>query len=259
MGNLFGSLWGDAKRAVGTAISDGAHLAGDGLNAAGLTGAAQLVDRVGNQAGYPLGADVAELELGETSDPAELVHGDPAAIRSSATTLRTFSGALGETARGLRGVDTAHWTGAAADAFRARFTPHPAQWQDASSATSTAAGALESYAGAVESAQDQARQAITWYEQGQQATAEAQASYQAQVAAYNRAVQAYDTKLAGGTAAGGGGGGGGAPPPPGAFEDPGTALRQQAAQLLGEARTARDAAAASAASAIRPAPELAPG
>jgi hypothetical protein len=152
MGDLFGSLWDDAKQTVGTGLNDGAHLAGAGLNAAGLTGAARAVDTLGDQAGYRLGADVPELELGETSDPAELLHGDPEAIRSSATTLRTFSGALGETAHGLQGVDTAHWTGAAADAFRARFAPHPAQWQDASSATSTAAGALESYAGAVESA-----------------------------------------------------------------------------------------------------------
>ena len=196
MGNLFGSLWNDAKQTLGTAVDDGTHLVGDGLNAAGLTGAAQAVDTLGDQAGYQLGADVAELQLGQTSDPAQLVHGDPGAIRSSAGTLRTFSGAFGETARGLQGTDSAHWTGAAADAFRARFAPHPARWQDASSATSTAAGALESYAGAVESAQGQARQAIAVYEQGQQATAQAQASYNAQVAAYNRAAQAYNATLA---------------------------------------------------------------
>src|SRR6202012_1921354 len=120
------------------------------LNAAGLTGAAQLVDTVGNQAGYHLGADEPELELGQTSDPAELVHGDPAAIRSSAAALRQFSGAFGEAGRGLQGLDTAHWTGAAADAFRARFAPHPAQWQDAGAATGSAGRALESYAGAGE-------------------------------------------------------------------------------------------------------------
>jgi len=252
MGDLFGSLWDDAKQTVGTGLNDGAHLAGAGLNAAGLTGAARAVDTLGDQAGYRLGADVPELELGETSDPAELVHGDPEAIRSSATTLRTFSGALGETAHGLQGVDTAHWTGAAADAFRARFAPHPAQWQDASSATSTAAGALESYAGAVESAQGQARQAVDLYEQGQQASRQAQATYQAQVAAFNRAAAAYDAKLASG------GDPGAAPSEPGAFDDPGVALRQQAAQVLGEARAARDEAASAAAGAIRPASDLAP-
>ena len=252
MGNLFGSLWDDAKQTAGTAVSDGAHLVGDGLSAVGLTGAAREAETLGDEAGFRLGANGPELELGQTSDPGELVHGDPAAIRSSAATLRTFSGAFGETARGLQGLDTTHWTGAAADAFRVKFTPHPARWQDASAATETAAGALESYAGAVESAQDQARQAIGRYEQGQQATAQAQAGYQAQVAAYNRAAQAYDAKLAGGQDPGR------PPAEPGAFDDPGAALRQQAAEILGQARTARAAAAAAAASAIRPATDLAP-
>ncbi|HWG13061.1 MAG TPA: DUF6531 domain-containing protein, partial [Streptosporangiaceae bacterium] len=252
MGNPFDDLWNDTKQVVGTGLDDGAHLVGDGLNAAGLHGAAQAVDALGDQTGYHLGAGVPELQLGETSDPAELVHGDPGTIRSSASKLRTFSGAFGETASGLRGLDTAHWTGAAADAFRAKFAPHPAKWQDAASATSMAAGALESYAGAVESAQGQAGQAITLYEQGQQATATAQAAYNSQIAAYNSAAQAYNAKLASGQNAGT------APAEPGAFSDPGAAMRQQAAQILGDARSARDRAAASAAGAIRPATGLAP-
>jgi RHS repeat-associated protein len=252
MGNPFSDLWNETKQVAGTGLNDGAHLLGDGLNAAGLHGAAQTVDTLGDKAGYDLGADVPELQLGETSDPAELVHGDPGAIRSSASKLRTFSGAFGETASGLKGLDTGHWTGAAADAFRAKFAPHPAKWQDAASATGTAAGALESYAGAVESAQGQARQAITLYEQGQQATAQAQAAYNAQVAAYNSAAQAYNATLASGQNPGT------APTEPGPFSDPGEAMRQQAAQILGDARNARDAAAASAAGAIRPATGLAP-
>src|ERR1700761_5943599 len=252
MGSLWGELWDDGKRALGDGLNDGAHLIGDGLSAVGLQGAAQTVDTLGDKAGYHLGADVAELQLGETTDPAELVHGDPAAIRSSASKLRTFSGAFGGTAGGLRGLDTGHWTGAAADAFRAKFTPHPAQWQDASSATGTAAGAPEAYAGAVESAQDQAREAIALYEQGQQASAAAQAAYNAKVAAYNSAAQAYNTKLASGQDPGT------APTEPAAYTDPGEAMRAQAAQILGAARGTRDAAAASAAGAIRPATGLAP-
>ena len=252
MGNPFGSLWNDARQAVGAGISDGAHALGDGLNAVGLHGAAQAVDTLGDKAGYDLGADVPELQLGQTADPAELVHGDPAAIRSSASRLRTFSSAFGETASGLRGLDTAHWTGSAADAFRAKFAPQPAKWQDASSANGTAAGALESYAGAVETAQNGARQAIDLYAQGEQATAAAQAAYNQQVAAYNSAAQAYNAQLASGQHPG-------TPPTePGPFTDPGEAMRQQAQQILSEARSARDAAAASAAGAIRPAADLAP-
>ncbi|MGD0936950.1 MAG: putative T7SS-secreted protein, partial [Streptosporangiaceae bacterium] len=252
MGNPFGSLWNDAKQAVGGGISDGAHALGDGLNAVGLHGAAQAVDTLGDKTGYDLGADVPELRLGQTSDPAELVHGDPAAIRSSASRLRTFSSAFGETASGLRGLDTAHWTGSAADAFRGKFAPQPAKWQDASSANGTASGALESYAGAVETAQNGARQAIDLYAQGEQASAAAQGAYNQQVAAYNSAAQAYNAQLASGKNPG-------TPPTElGPFTDPGEAMRQQAQQILSEARSSRDAAAASAAAAIRPATDLAP-
>ena len=252
MGNPFGSLWNDAKQAVGTGISDGAQALGDGLNAVGLHGAAQAVDTLGDKAGYDLGTDVPELQLGQTSDPAELVHGDPASIRSSASQLRTFSSAFGETASGLRGLDTAHWTGSAADAFRAKFAPQPAKWQDASSANGTASGALESYAGTVDAAQDAARRAIDLYAQGEQATTEAQAAYNQQVTAYNSAAQAYNAQLASGQNPG-------TPPTePGPFTDPGEAMRRQAQQILGEARSSRDAAAASAVAAIRPATELAP-
>ena len=210
------------------------------------------MDTLGDKAGYSLGADVPELQLGQTSDPAELVHGDPAAIRSSAAQLRTFSSAFGETSAGLKGLDTAHWTGSAADAFRAKFAPHPAKWQDASSATGTTSAALESYAGAVESAQGQATRAIGLYAQGQQATAAAQAAYNQQVAAYNSAAQAYNAQLAAGQNPG-------TPPAePGPFSDPGEAMRQEAQQILREARSARDIEAAAATNAIRPATGLAP-
>ena len=104
----------------------------------------------------------------------------------------------------------------------------------------------------MESAQGQARQAIDLYAQGQQATAQAQAAYNQQVAAYNSAAQAYNAQLAGGQNPG-------TPPAePGPFTDPGEPMRQQAQQILGEARAARDTAAASATAAIRPATELAP-
>jgi flagellar motor protein MotB len=250
--SIFGELWDKGKQLAGSGIDDVARLAAGGLNDVGLHGAAQWVATEGDKAGYDLGADVAELQLGQTSDPAELVHGDPAAIRSSTSRLKEFSAAFGEAAAGMRGLDTAHWTGAAADAFRAKFAPHPTQWQNAADATSTAVGALTSYAAVVESAQGQARQAISLYEQGQQATAAALASYNQQVGAYNSAASAYNAKLAAGQDPGT------RPTEPAAFTDPGAALRDQAQQLLAQARSARNAAAAAAAGKISGATNLAP-
>jgi RHS repeat-associated protein len=250
--NLFSGLAGDAERIAGRAVSDGAQLAGDALDAAGLSSAARAVDTLGDKAGYALGADVPELQLGQTSEPAQLVHGDPAAIRASASRLATFRAAFGQTADGLTGLDTEHWTGRAADAFRGKFAPHPARWQEASSATGNAGGALESYADAVESAQGLARQAIDVYAAGQQATASAQAAYRQQVNAYNSAAQVYNARLADGTDPGP------RPEAPAAFSDPGASLRAEAEQLLRRARAARDTAAAQAAATIKTATGAAP-
>jgi hypothetical protein len=54
-------------------------------------------------------------------------------------------------------MDTSTWTGAAADAFRAKYALQPGKRRDASTASGDASEALGSYAGAVEWAQGQAR------------------------------------------------------------------------------------------------------
>jgi RHS repeat-associated protein len=250
--SIFGDIWDEGKSLVGSGIDDLSKVAGDGLNDVGLHSAAQWVETEGDKAGYDLGADVGELQLGQTTDPAELIHGDPAAIRSSASRLRTFSSAFGETAAGMRGLDTAHWTGAAADAFRGKFAPHPAKWQDAADAATTASGVLESYAATVESAQGQARDAISLYQLGQQATASAATAYNQQVATYNSAANTYNAALAAGQNPGA------RPTEPGAFTDPGAALRDQAQQVLSQARASRNAAASAAAVKVSGAAGLAP-
>jgi uncharacterized protein YukE len=192
---LFGSAWDDLKQGAGDLVNDGAHVLGDGLNAVGLHGAANAVETEGDKIGYSLGADVGELQLGQTSDPKELVHGDAGTIRSTAAKLKTFQTGFGEVADGLDQIDTGYWEGAAADAFRAKFAPEPAKWSEAATAMSKASGALESYSSAVESAQSQAQQAIDLWNQGQEETKAAVAAYNQQVSAYNAAAQAYNAEL----------------------------------------------------------------
>ncbi len=191
-----------AEHATGTLIEQGARLAGAGLNAVGLSGAARAVVGAGDRAADFLGAEVPEEQLGQTTDPTQLIHGDPAAISRTAQQLRTFSAAFGETAAGLSGIDTSHWTGQAADAFQAKYTPQPARWQDAATGCQDGAGALDSYAETVTWAQGQARQAIDRYEAGQRATAAAVTTYDEQVAGFNQAAQAADDSLAAGRAPG---------------------------------------------------------
>jgi RHS repeat-associated protein len=247
-----GSLVSDAEHGLGRLIDDGAHAVGSGLTDVGLGGAGQWVDRAGDDAANFLGAQVPEEQLGQTTDPTELIHGDPAALRSAAGKLRAFSGAFSETASGLDGLEPDSWTGAAADAFRAKYAPQPGRWRKAATGCGDGADALESYAGTVAWAQGQARDAIEVYEQGQRATAAAVTAYDGQVATYNQAARAYDSALAAGRSPGP------RPVEPGQFSDPGGALRERAQQILAAARAERDRAGAAAAAKVRAATDLAP-
>ncbi|HWE88804.1 MAG TPA: RHS repeat-associated core domain-containing protein [Pseudonocardiaceae bacterium] len=242
----------DAGHAVGHVVDDVAHVAGDGLQALGLDSAAQAVDSFGDHVADDLGDAIAEARLGQSTDPTKLVHGDVNALTGTAQKLATFATAFAETAQGLSAVDTQHWVGQAADAFRAKFDPHTKQWSDARDACAKAGSAMDSYAQTVTWAQGQAQQAIDLYQRGQQASQQAAAAYNQQVDAYNQAAQGYNQAVSAGQSPGA------APTKPGAFSDPGAALRQQALELLDAARAKRDSAAGEAASAVSAATELAP-
>ena len=192
-----------------------------------------------------------ELQLGQTSDPADLVHGSPAAISNAAQQLQTFSAAFKETAEGMAGIGAAKWHGSAANAFRARYAPQPARWQTASTACADAAGALESYAGDVASAQQKAQQAIDKYAEAMRLTGAAKATY-------DEKVTEYDSGVAQAAAAGRVGVHLSPPAWPGAFTDPGDGLRQEAESILSAARQQRDAGASTAATKINAAARLAP-
>jgi RHS repeat-associated protein len=244
-----GQLISDGEHLLGQVADEGAHAVGRGLTDIGLGQVGNIVDGWGDEAASALDP---ELQLGQTDDPTQLIHGDPAAIRSTAASLYQFSGAFAQTSSGLSGIDTSHWTGAAADAFRAKYAPEPGKWRTASDASSDTGGALESYADTVQWAQGQAREAISLYAQGQKATQAAVTAYNNQVNAYNAAAQAYDAKLSAGQNPGT------RPVEPGAFSDPGASLREQAQQTLSAARSQRDQAGAAAEATVSRATGTAP-
>jgi hypothetical protein len=257
--NWFSSAWhdvthpsqliSDGEHWLGQVADQGAHLVGRGLTDVGLGQLGNTVDGWGDDAA---GALDPELQLGQTSDPTELIHGDPGAIRGVATQLHSFSGAFGQTAAGLTGIDTSHWTGTAADAFRSKYAPEPGKWRTASGASGDAGGALGSYADTVQWAQGQAREAIALYGQGQKVTQAAVTSYNDQVNAFNAAAKAYDAKLSAGQNPGP------RPAQPSAFSDPGASMRDQAQTILNAARAERDRAGAQAASVVSKATGQAP-
>ncbi|GAA3791383.1 putative T7SS-secreted protein [Amycolatopsis tucumanensis] len=143
-------------------------------------------------------------ELGQSSDPKSLVPGDPLEIRKSAVHLLRYGHALNEVADGLKGLDSSHWKGAAADAFREKFEAEPTRWQNCGDAFLDAEAAIQAYCQQLSRAQDQAAEAINLWNQGQQAT---------------QAAQQQET-------------------PP--TDDPGEALRRQAQDLLNRARQGVD-------------------
>lgn len=116
-------------------------------------------------------------ELGETSDPRALVPGAPEAVYDLAAGLRRYGSALEDAGENLRRISSGGWTGTAAVGFQDKFAVEPARWLRAADAFTASAVELDRYADVLAWAQAQAREAIARYEQGEQATAAAQAAH----------------------------------------------------------------------------------
>jgi hypothetical protein len=152
-------------------------------------------------------------ELGQTRDPVQLVPGDPAAVGANAQLLQARAGHAEQAGEGLVDIDTGAWTGAAADAFRDKFSYEPNKWYAAANALATAADALTTYAHTLQWGQAQAAEAIRLWDAAEAASSQARQAYE-QAAAQATPGQAL---------------------PP--FTDPGDAGRQSAQDTL---RIARD-------------------
>jgi hypothetical protein len=252
-GDLVGEVWDAGKKATGEVIDSAAHVVGSGLDAVGLDGAAHAVDQWGDRTADSLGADIAELELGQSEDPKQLIHGDAAAIRQSVGHLRKFHAAFDSTGSGLSRLDSEHWQGKAAEAFRAKFAPHPKQWLTASAACEKAAGALETYAHTVEWAQGRAKECIDRYRKASDAYDSAKNAYNKQVDTYNAQVKSYNQAVSAGRDAGT------APVKPGQFQGDSHLTQMNLAEMyLHQARVQRDSAAKTAGEALRAATATAP-
>ncbi len=92
--------------------------------------------------------------------PDELVPGDPGELERLAARLSRFAAAAGDASAGLTGLDSEHWSGRAAEGFRAAVGPMPRQLARAGGAFAAAARALSGYATALRAAQSAAAAAI---------------------------------------------------------------------------------------------------
>ncbi|MER8003225.1 putative T7SS-secreted protein [Streptomyces sp. NPDC095613] len=222
------------KKALGEGVDWTTDRIGDGLEYVGADDWADAVEDWGDDTASGLGASVGEQQLGETEEADELVHGKPDKIRESAGHMNDFFTALDNVGQGMKRLDSAHWKGEAANAFRAEFAMHPAKWLHAADACEAAGKALTAYASTVTWAQGQAQNAIDLYKKGKEASQRA-------VEAYNKKVDAYNADIRADRDPG---------PVPEPFHDPGKKDREDAHALLKEARRQRDEAAETARKAI---------
>ncbi|WP_255953081.1 putative T7SS-secreted protein [Streptomyces odontomachi] len=230
------------KKGVGEGVDWTTDEIGAGLDRVGAHGLADTVEDIGDELASDLGATPGEKQLGETDDPNELIHGYPKNLRIVAGHLKDFHKAFDRVGQGMRGLDSSHWRGEAADTFREKFAMHPTKWLHAADACEAAGKALDSYADTVAWALTQAAEAIATYAKGKGASDLAHENFRKECDAYRKKMER--EKDPG--------------PGPAPFTDPGQAEIRRAREILATARRQRNKAGQDAADAVRSALKHAP-
>ncbi|MFD4913838.1 putative T7SS-secreted protein [Streptomyces virginiae] len=224
--------WGGDK-AAGWADEVGADSAGDWLRDKSRSAANQL------------GAEVGELELGQTDDPKRLVYGSTAKIREQVAHLHDFKKAFESVGKGLKNLaEPDGLKGAAATAFRESVAKEPPRWFDAADAFGKAADAMGRFAETVEWAQGKAKEALDDYNKALKASQDAYDAHEKLRKTYNDALKAKSDHLP--------------PRPSDDYPDPGKEMEKAAKEKLNSARKQRDEQADTVAAAVRAARDAAP-
>ena len=106
--------------------------------------------------------------LGSTSDPAELVQGDPGSVRTNATTLADEATRVERLARDVDDVAIAGWSGGwGQPAYAAARAAEQEKWTAYAGVLRTTAETLTTYAEALITAQSRAADAIATWERGE--------------------------------------------------------------------------------------------
>ncbi|MQS39020.1 putative T7SS-secreted protein [Streptomyces katsurahamanus] len=237
---------------VGDRVEDAGDWTADRLDDVGWESGSDWVRDKSRSLANRMGAQVDELDLGQSEDKTKLVHGSPSKLRSSASHLKDLQKAFDNVGKGLGGLDSSALKGQAADAFRATVKIEPPKWFKGADAFGKAAGTLEAFAGTVEWAQGQAQTAIDKWKAGTKASEDALDAHKAKVDAYNSAADRYNAQPADQRDPSS------LPPRPGEFTDPGKARMEEAQELLAEARKQRNTAAETARGAVAAARDAAP-
>ncbi|MCG8971126.1 putative T7SS-secreted protein [Streptomyces sp. CL12-4] len=243
----------DGVEWVGNRVEDAGNWTADRLDDVGWESGADWVREQSRSVANRMGAEVDEMDLGQTEDKTKLVYGSASKLRSTAERLRGFQSSFDGVGDGLKGLDSSELKGKAAETLRTVVGSQPPKWFTGADACGEAAAALEAFATTVTWAQGQAQTAIDKWKEGVKASEEAADAHRKKVDDYNKAVDRYNAqapdKRDPSTLP---------PCPAPTFDDPGKALMKEAQDLLAEARKQRNAAAETARSAVRAARDKAP-
>ncbi|WP_345524649.1 putative T7SS-secreted protein, partial [Streptomyces echinatus] len=242
----------DGVEWVGNRVEDAGDWTADRLDDVGWKSGADWVREKSRSLANRMGAEVDEMDLGQTEDKTKLVYGSPSKLRSTASHLRDFTESFNDVGLGLEGLDSDSLQGQAADAFRKTVNLEPPKWYKGADAFEGAAKALESFADTVTWAQGQAQLAIDKWKEGTKASAEAADAHQKNVDNYKKAVHEYKATPADKRDPSS------LPAKPGTFSDPGEAKMKEAQDILAEARKQRNSAAETARTAVQKARDAAP-
>ncbi|MFD0317807.1 putative T7SS-secreted protein [Streptomyces flavalbus] len=243
----------DGVEWVGNRVEDAGNWTADRLEDVGWESGADWVREQSRSVANRMGAEVEEMDLGQTDDKTKLIYGSPSKIRSTASKLRAFQTAFDGAGEGLKAMDSSRLKGETAEALRTAVRTQPPKWFTGADACEAAAGALEAFADTVTWAQGQAQLAIDKWKEGVKASEDAADAHRKKVDDYNSAVDRYNALPADKRDPAS------LPPKPAAtFTDPGKKLMQDAQDLLTEARKQRNTAAETARSAVRAARDKAP-
>ncbi|MDJ0383749.1 putative T7SS-secreted protein [Streptomyces sp. G-G2] len=211
----------------------------------GLDDAGDWIRDKSRSAANQLGADVSEMELGQTDDPRKLVYGSVSKIRAQISHLSDFERSFTLVGNGLKGMtDPDGLKGKTADAFRETVAKEPPQWFKAAESFGKAADAMARFAETVEWAQGQAKEALEAYDHAKKVSTDARNAHNKLVDTYNDALKAKKDPL---------------PSRPSEdFTDPGPALATAAQDKLDGARKQRNEVAETVRTAVRAARDAAP-
>ncbi|MFC8586380.1 putative T7SS-secreted protein [Streptomyces sp. NPDC057217] len=234
----------DRAEDVGDAIEWTGDKVADAAEEVGLDEAGDWIRDKSRSAANRLGADVSELELGQTEDPEKLVYGSVSKIRAQVSHLNDFKSSFTLVGNGLKGLEGDGLKGASAEAFQKAVAKEPPRWFKAAEAFGKAADAMSRFAETVEWAQGQAREALAEYNRAKKVSQDARIAYNKSITDYKAAVEAEKDTLP--------------PRPSDDFTDPAGPLIKAAQDRLDTARTQRNEVAETARTAVRAARDAAP-